>query len=259
MTLVPCSGSSSRHVSWARFTQASTAQADLPPGTEPAKGTVAAVGAKSLVQQGFRDAEQCGWSECPLPLADVLDVIGERSEVIPSRPGDPPVGVLQAIDQHHARRLSLSGRFGRGVFPLHTDGAHLPDPPDAVLLEFRQPTSRAPTLLFTPRLDEVRSAVSHALHQGVFDTGVGRATFLAHAVTEQRLRFDPMIMEPRDALARLVMRFFGECAAHSIKYRARAPGMTLIINNRRTLHGRAAVPDSISREVERAMIRWTPA
>jgi len=217
------------------------------------------VGATSLVQQAFRDAGRCGWSECPVPLTHVLDVIGERSEVIPSRPGDSPVGVLQATDQTHARRLSLSGRFGRGVFPLHTDGAHLLDPPDMVLLEFRQPTSLAPTLLFTPQLDEVPSALSHALHQGVFDTGVGRTTFLTHAVTKQRMRFDPVIMAPRDALARLVTWFFGECIGRSIKYRARAPGVTLIINNRRTLHGRAAVPDGTSREADRAMIRWIPA
>ena len=217
------------------------------------------MGATSLVQEALKDAEKCGWSECPVPLDTALKVIGERAEVIPSRPGDPPVGVLKATHRSDARRLSLSGRFGRGVFPLHTDGAHLPNPPDTVLLEFQTPTSRAPTLLFTPRLDEVPSAVGHALQQGVFDTGVGRATFLAHAVSEQRLRFDPVIMAPRDALAWLVTRFFDECIAHSIKYRAREPGMTLIINNRRTLHGRAAVPDGISREADRAMIRWNPA
>ena len=217
------------------------------------------MGATSLIQQALKDAEKCGWSECPVPLAKALEVIGERAEVIPSRLGDPPVGLLKATYRVEARRLSLSGRFGRGVFPLHTDGAHLPDPPDAVLLEFRQPTPLAPTLLFTPRLDELPSVVGHALQQGVFDTGVGRATFLAHAVTEQRLRFDPVIMAPRDALARLVTRFFDECIAYSIKYRSREPGMTLIIDNRRTLHGRAAVPDGISREADRAMIRWNPA
>ena len=217
------------------------------------------MGTTSLVQQAFKDAEKCGWSECPVPLPKALEVIGDAAEVIPSRPGNPPVGELNAIDQASARPLSLSGRFGRGVFPLHTDGAQLAHPPDMVLLEFSQPTSQAPTLLFTPRLDEVPSTVRHALQQGVFDAGAGRTTFLAHALTEQRLRFDPVIMVPRDSLARLVMRFFSECLARSIKYCARAPGNTLIINNRRTLHGRAAVPDGVSRKADRAMIQWIPA
>ena len=211
----------------------------------------------SLVQQAFKDAEKCGWSECPVSLARALEVIGDVATIIPSRPGDPLVGVLRAVERADARALSLSGRFGRGAFPLHTDGAHLPSPPDAVLLEFRQPTSLAPTLLFTPRLDEVPSTVRHALGQGVFDAGLGRATFLAHAVNAQRVRFDPVAMAPRDRLAHLVEEFFGLSTEHAIEYRSRGPGMTLIINNRRTLHGRAAVPDGVSREADRAMIKWT--
>ena len=211
-----------------------------------------------LVQQAFRKAERLGWSECPIPLARALDELGATAEVIPSRPGDPPVGVLKAIERADARRFSLSGRFGRRAFPLHTDGAHLPNPPAAVLLEFRQPTPLAPTLLCTLRPDEVPSTVCHALRQGVFDTGSFRAKFLVHAMTEERLRFDPVVMAPRDRLARLVQQYFDKSIEHAIEYRSRGPGTTLIIDNRRTLHGRAAVPYDVSREADRAMIRWHP-
>ena len=224
--------------------------------TEPPIGAVAAVGATSVVWQAFGTAEECGWAECPVTLTEALDVIGKEATVVPARPGEQPVGVIRATERADARRLSLSGQFGRGVLPLHTDGAHLPSPPDAVLLEFRQPTSCAPTLLFTPRLDEVPPAVGHALRQGIFDIGVGRAGFLTHAVSEQRVRFDPVVMAPRDALARLAKRFFGEYIDHAVEYRAPGPGTTLVIDNRRTLHGRAAVPEGISRRAGRAMIRW---
>ena len=221
--------------------------------------SIPAMSGGRLVQEAFRDAERIGWSECPVPLARALDELGATAEVIPSRPGDPPIGLLKAIKRADARGSSLSRRFGRRAFPLHTDGAHLPSPPDAVLLEFRQPTPLAPTLLFSLRPDEVPSTVCHALRQGVFDTGSARAKFLVHAMTERRLRFDPAIMAPRDRLARLVQQFFDTSIKHAIEYRSPGPGVTLIIDNRRTLHGRAAVSDDVSREADRAMIRWNPA
>ena len=214
---------------------------------------------RRLVQEAFRDAERIGWSECPVPLARTLEELGATVEVIPSRPGDPPIGLLKAIERAEARRSSLSGRFGRRAFPLHTDGAHLRSPPDAVLLEFRQPTPLAPTLLFPLRPDEVPLSVYHALRQGVFDTGSARAKFLAHAMTDRRLRFDPIAMAPRDRLARLVQQFFDKSINHAIEYHSRGPGITLIIDNRRTLHGRTAVPDDVSREADRAMIKSYPA
>lgn len=210
----------------------------------------------SLIQQALRAVEKCGWASCAVTLDEALRAIGEKATIIPTRPGEQPIGRLRATNQADAHRLSLSRRFGRQGFPLHTDAAHLPDPPDTVLLEYRQPTHVAPTLLLTPQLDEVTPAIGHALRQGVFAVGVGRSTFLAHVVTQERIRFDPVVMVPRDPLARVAQRFMYDCIDNAVKYCAPGPGTTLIIDNRRTLHGRAAVPGGMSREADRAMIRW---
>lgn len=215
------------------------------------------LGAVDLVRLALEEAEQQGWSECPVPMRDVLGVIGERAVVVPTRRGEQPIGVLKALDSSEAHRFSLSRKYGRRHFPLHTDGAHRPDPPDAVLLEFQQSTAHSPTLLFTPRLVEISPVVEHALVQGVFDVARGKGGFLAHALSKQRLRFDPAVMTPRDDLAGAVRKFFEECAVNAFKYRSPGLGTTLIIDNRWTLHGRSAVPDGMSREADRAMIKWS--
>ena len=144
------------------------------------------LGTEDLVWHALEDSNQRGWSECPVPMRDVLGVIGERAVVVPTRRGEQPIGVLKALDSSEAHRFSLSRRYGRRRFPLHTDGAHRPDPPDAVLLEFKQSTAHSPTLLFTPRLVKIPPAIEHALVQGVFDVVRGKGGFLAHAWSEQR-------------------------------------------------------------------------
>ena len=55
------------------------------------------------------------------------------AEVRPS-PGDAPVSVLRPAEASAAHPRSLSAPYGLGQQPLHTDGAHLPDPPDIVVL-----------------------------------------------------------------------------------------------------------------------------
>jgi len=215
------------------------------------------LGAEDLVRLALEDAKQQGWSECPVPMRDVLGVIGEKAVVVPTRRGEQPIGALKAVDSSEAHRFSLSRQYGRRRFPLHTDGAHRPEPPDAVLLEFKQSTTHSPTLLFTPRLVEIPPAIEHALVQGVFDVARGKGGFLAHAWSERRLRFDPVAMTPRDGLASAARKFFEECAVNAVKYRSPGPGTTLIIDNRWTLHGRSAVPDGMSREADRAMITWS--
>ena len=209
-----------------------------------------------MVRRAFDSAGSHGWAECPVPLSEVVEAIGQNATMIPTRRGDSTIGVLKAAGQAEAHPRSLSRHYGRNCFPLHTDGAHLPNPPDAVLLEFRQATQCAPTLLFVPRTDEVSSVVSHALRQGVFCSGQGRAAFLVHALCKRRLRYDPVVMSPRDTLAHRAREYFEGCFASATEYRSPGPGTTLIIDNRRTLHGRAEVPDWIVREADRAMIRW---
>jgi hypothetical protein len=63
------------------------------------------------------------------------------------RSTDPPVTSLRPQDTDEARPNSLSSRYGKAAQPLHTDGAHLPEPPDFVLL-LAEKTSEVSTLLW---------------------------------------------------------------------------------------------------------------
>jgi hypothetical protein len=64
------------------------------------------------------------------------------------RRSDPPVAVLRPTDKAAAHPRSPSAQYGLGQQPLHTDGAHLADPPDVVVLASAHP-SPTPTLLWT--------------------------------------------------------------------------------------------------------------
>ena len=53
---------------------------------------------------------------------------------VPTRGGDAPVSVLRPTEASAAHPRSLSAEYGLGQQPLHTDGAHMVDPPDIVVL-----------------------------------------------------------------------------------------------------------------------------
>jgi alpha-ketoglutarate-dependent taurine dioxygenase len=169
------------------------------------------------------------------------------------RRGDPLVSDLRPVSASDARPNSLSSRTGTGPQPLHTDGAHLEAPPDVVA-----PASTAahpvPTRIFRLEGDD---APWHDLWNGVFRISTGRRMFLCEAVVERTLRFDPFCMTPCDSRAIRVAEFFVSSLAASVAHEWNNPQPeVLLIDNRRVLHAREAVPtDAPPRRLQRVAFR----
>ncbi len=213
-------------------------------------------GAMAEVRTAWFEAVECGWAVLGVGVDEVAAAVQGCATVVPTRAGDAPVGRLRSAPAETVSRPSFSRMFGLGQFPLHTDGAHLRLPPDAVFLEFDRDTGAAPTLvhrLVSERVEEpMRSALSH----GIFEIGFGRSAFLGVIATPGGVRFDPVAMRPRDQLAALATEYLRECLERSKSVPLPGPGTTLVLDNRRTLHGRAPVAAAEPREGRRLMLRW---
>jgi len=69
-------------------------------------------------------------------------------EQVATRRGDSPVSVLRPTAAEEAHPRSLSAIHGLGEQPMHTDGAHLREPPDYLVFHAERP-NRTPTLLWS--------------------------------------------------------------------------------------------------------------
>jgi alpha-ketoglutarate-dependent taurine dioxygenase len=124
---------------------------------------------------------------------------------------------------------------------LHTDGAHLADPPDFVVL-FAEEPNETPTRLFRPTMmSRQHMPPSEELRHGMFVVRNGRDSFFASAYDLRRYRFDRGCMTPCDARAHVVDEFFATAEERALAHDWTAPHQILIIDNRRTLHAREAV------------------
>lgn len=203
-------------------------------------------------------AQRHGWVEWCSSIDEALDTLATtHTEIVPTRQTDTQVGILRPAPVSDARRSSLSAIYGVGAFPLHTDGAHLRDPPDVVVLEATSVCGQGvPTLFLRP--GDLSSDLSDALDHGVFLVGCGRNAFQANARQGTRLRFDPGCMRPLDGRARFVAEYFD--AARRDAYRHHwQDGVVVVIDNEQVVHGRAEVPqEHRTRELRRIMLRWRP-
>ncbi len=210
------------------------------------------------VKDAWSEAVERGWAVTEVSVSDIAREVQDlRVTVVPTRPGDPAVSRLRARPAEAASVPSLSSMFGLAPFPLHTDGAHLRHPPDAIFLEFDGATTSAPTMLYRVAPEQVDEVVAAALQHGVFEIGLGSSTYLGTVLDSERLRFDPIVMRARDPLALLAVDFLASCQEEADELALSGPGTTLVIDNRQTLHGRAAVETGQRRCGRRLMLRWT--
>jgi hypothetical protein len=171
-------------------------------------------------------------------------------EVAPRR-GDPTVSALRPVDASAAHPKSLSATYGLGQQPLHTDGAHLPDPPDLVVL-VSQRSSATPTRLWRP----APTIPWVALRHGMFLVRNGRDSFYAPALSGSRYRYDPGCMAACDARAREVEQYFMKQLAEAATHEWSDAGQVLVVDNRHVLHARSALTkDDLDRELTRVAFR----
>lgn len=178
---------------------------------------------------------------------------------IPTRRGDAAVSVLHPMSADAARPRSLSATYGLGQQPLHTDGAHLTDPPNLVLLISESP-STTPTRLWRAvwAYQRGRQRIEPAvLRHGMFLVHNGHDSFYAPALSGQQYRFDPGCMSACDARAHEVEQYFANQITQAATYEWHGGGQVLVIDNHRILHARSAVAED---DLDRQLVRiafWT--
>lgn len=161
--------------------------------------------------------------------------------------------VMRPMELDKAPSRSLSAVFGLGRQPLHTDGAHLPDPPDIIVLYAEKPTPTPTSVWF---LADVGWQLPDCVQHGVFTVRGNGRSFLSTAYSGQRFRVDPVCMSPADQLARRAAEYFEAQRDLAKQHEWVSPHQLLFIDNRHALHGReAVVDDANSRVIERLALR----
>lgn len=212
----------------------------------------------TLLNTAVDEARLHGWSTCNISVDQALESATNRDmQVSPTRHGEGPVGTLRPVSHDIAHPHSLSARYGLGIFPLHTDGAHFSSPPTVLLLQAAAPTSQGGTLLYRLSKDSLTSRVLDALTAGVFVIGAAHAAFYVHALDSTgRVRFDPACMRPLDPLAQYVRDWFHDQAEFAHEHDWTDIDTTLVIDNTRTIHGRSRIGKHVDRELRRLMLHW---
>jgi alpha-ketoglutarate-dependent taurine dioxygenase len=210
------------------------------------------VSAQAL-RRALTTAADEGWALLDGVLRDCVHLAkADGFDVVPTRARDAPIGVLRPVSATAAHPASLSAIVGLGQMPLHTDGAHLRQPPDFTLLEAAHAVAGEDTLLYRTRDCDWDEDARH----GMFAVVGSGAAFVSTAVDGERVRIDPGCMRPRDRMAertlsRLSART-GDCVIHRW---CTSPDTVLVIDNRRTLHGRTTVRSNSTRVLHRLMLR----
>ena len=173
----------------------------------------------------------------------------------PPRPGRAVVRVLTPEDANPARANTLTGRYGSGAFPLHTEAAFWRTPPRFVLLACDTAgAGERPTLLC--ELPGALAALDAVLRRVPWLVDA-RPRFLANVITAAtdgaRYRLDLDCMAPASAETVAVVPLVRAAVSASPAIRIEwARGDVAIVDNRRVAHGRGS---SGTPDVDRRLLR----
>ena len=204
----------------------------------------------SSLRDAIATAQSTGWSG-GIGVNEVIKAEGQAiGWMARATRGKGESDVLRPTDPSRAHPASLSAIYGKGAQPLHTDGAHLIDPPRWLLL-MSAASSAVPTWLWSPASDEESFDVREALFNGIFTVASGSSSFLAPARNHQLTRFDPGCMRPGDGLANLTFEFLVSRSTAAVAHHWSMPNTFLLIDNYRVLHGRGDAATEPGRVLER--------
>lgn len=184
-----------------------------------------------------------GWAKgsSPSELATLLNTVQARVPTLTSL----DVKALRPVDRVHARRNSLSARFGLGLQPLHTDGAYMPSPPRLILFECLSPGEQTcGTRILQPDLQQLAQRDQSVLRHSGWVAAASARKRMYCSVLETlplsaiRLRFDPCCMTNSyvaNALTEAVRELSSISSETSIHLDG---GDWLLVDNWRVLHGR---------------------
>lgn len=196
------------------------------------------------------------------------DVPGKQSREAISRfgqlltlPGLAEVQSLRLQEKESATPNTYSGNYGRGEFPLHTDLAHWSLPPHYFVLRCIVGAENVPTRLVDGTdligvVGELRLSRAIVKPRRPIAGQVCLLHLLDANAQVKVLRWDELFIVPATVE--------GGSASEAVRgYLARGrsteltlskPGDTLIVDNWRMLHGRAAASKVVTRRLDRAYI-----
>lgn len=159
---------------------------------------------------------------------------------------------LVAKDYSRAKPGTKSARRGLQTFPLHTDQASKLVPPRYILLRAFS-ASESPTYLLPVCQCRLTTELRLGLTEGLWAFRGSRTPHISSVVDDQRIRWDEDCMRPLDKSAKKAHRQFSELLSrvetHHVEWTNSKT--VLVIDNWRTLHGRASVKESEHRILER--------
>lgn len=187
-----------------------------------------------------------GYEPCR-PSAEIAPMFGKILSVW----GDGnPVQELVPIDQDLAAPNTYSGIFGRDRFPFHTDLAHWRNPPRYLLLRCVKGYADIPTPLIDGH-DLVQAIGPDLLNRALVKPRRPRdGSFNMLTLREPEgdrpalIRWDEIYLKPASKVGeQAVTRMKAEIdRRQGIEKTLVQPGDTMIVDNWRMLHARAAVP-----------------
>lgn len=199
------------------------------------------------------ELDEQGWSRQNGSVAELQGLIRRSGSFQALYGAAGQERVLVPYEAEKAPPRSLSAVYGLGAQPLHSDGAHLRNPPDIVVLHSALPTPTATIVWKAMR--QGQDALPVAAANGVFTVRGNGESFLALSRTPERLRFDPVVMSPGDAYARQTVEYFAAARIRAHVHEWDEADLLLFIDNRRALHARNEATDAETRRVTRLAYR----
>lgn len=214
---------------------------------------------QSLLEKLFEEARRTGlavgesvWFSSPhfgnVSLLRWIETQGFQP--LKNRHNEDFVSELRPQSRKAAHPLSLSATTGLGEQPMHTDGAHLRDAPDFVLL-WSEKKNATSTRVWEPK------RIPEAAQNGIFVVFNGKERWLTQAHSLGKIRFDPGCMSPADKSAMELSRILIDSPEKEIQHiHWDVEGKIVIIDNKRLLHGRSSISEGDEgRHLKRLAVR----
>lgn len=204
------------------------------------------------------DLEQNYWTTFQADNIDnLLSVAKTLGQIIPSRRNSADLfDTLTVKKKEDANIKSPSSMYGEKIFPFHTDGAFLSDPPKYVILRSPHSIPNCPTILCTPKFN---SQDKNSLIKNVWLVNGGRGKFYTSVLEDNnndyRIRFDLGCMRPAlidfKSSADIMDSAISSSDVQKINWKA---NQCVIFNNWKLLHSRADATNSSNRILQRIWI-----
>jgi hypothetical protein len=209
------------------------------------------------------DLKEIGWAWFEPSLhPDPCIILANLGPIIPSRRQSADYHDIRVYRREDAPPFSMSAIIGTGPQPMHTDGAHLPEPPRHIALQCINPgEAPCPTHVWSLDFERLSSKMPDFLTRPMWIARSGGTSspfycaILDRIHCQLRVRFDACCMAPIGGRAASFQEAEEELNVYARRYDFEwQKGALLIIDNWRCLHARG-VGAHIS--PSRLLRRWT--